>query len=35
MNFDHVSLEQLGQEMIQLRRDFHKHPESGDRKSVV
>ena len=29
MNFDHVNLEQLGQEMIQLRRDFHKHPESG------
>lgn len=29
MDFDHVNLEQLERELIALRRDFHKHPESG------
>ena len=29
MTFDKIDFEALGQEMIQLRRDFHKHPEPG------
>ena len=29
MTFDKIDFEALGQEMIQLRRDFHRHPEPG------